>query len=202
MTCEERPDLIHCFGRNTLCTDDILWRRLDVPGLDACRIERADSGWRLDGVAHFREGQTVCGISYEITHDQNWTTQSAKISGWIGQDSLNLRIRRTDSGDWFVNDALLECLGGCTDLDLGFTAATNTTAIRRLCLEPTQIADGVAAWLDTSDWRLKPLRQYYVKQSQHSYEYGSPAHGFQTLLTVNDAGLVTKYPDFWISARL
>src|SRR5207244_2474062 len=33
----------------------ILWRRLDTPGHDACRLERSDAGWELDGTAVFRE---------------------------------------------------------------------------------------------------------------------------------------------------
>ncbi len=32
----------------------ILWRRLDVPGHDACRLLRSDAGWQLEGAAAFR----------------------------------------------------------------------------------------------------------------------------------------------------
>ena len=33
----------------------VLWRRLDTPGHDACRLVRNDAGWQLEGTAVFRE---------------------------------------------------------------------------------------------------------------------------------------------------
>jgi len=31
----------------------VLWRRLDTPGHDVCRLEKSDAGWKLEGVAVF-----------------------------------------------------------------------------------------------------------------------------------------------------
>ncbi|WP_171133616.1 MULTISPECIES: putative glycolipid-binding domain-containing protein [unclassified Ruegeria] len=175
----------------------ILWQRLDVRGHDACRLDKLDDGWALRGATVFLEKKTATSINYEVRHDQDWKTQAVYVSGWAGETNLSIEIMREASGTWILNGSVAESVRGSIDIDLGFTPATNTTAIRRLNLEMGQKAQGVAAWLDTADWQLKPLEQYYLRRSQFSYEYGSPAHQFRSDLTTNSSGLVTDYPGFW-----
>ena len=83
------------------------------------------------------------------------------------------------------------------DIDLGFTPATNTVAVRRSCLAPGASVENTAAWFDESDWTLKPLRQTYHRVTEDRYEYESPANGFKATLLLDGAGLVRDYPSLW-----
>ncbi len=175
------------------------WRRVDIQGHDACRLSHRNSKWVLNGAAVYLENQTITSVNYQVVCDPGWTTKSAVISGWSGQKELNIEIARETNGRWRCNGVDIDPVFGSLDVDLGFTPATNTCAIRRLNLDVHQKEETTAAWLDTSDWTLKPLEQYYCRRSQTTYEYGSPAHGFQAQLTTDRFGLVKEYPGYWAS---
>ena len=120
-------------------------------------------------------------------------------SGWVGSEDVQIQIERRADGVWLMNGETVASVSEAIDIDLGLTPATNTTAIRRLQLEVGQSADATAAWLDPSDWQLKPLDQTYHRRAADTYEYASPAHGFSAVLTVDDFGLVTDYPGIWLA---
>jgi hypothetical protein len=64
-----------------------------------------------------------------------------------------------------ANDRPIDLTGGLLDVDLGFTPASNTNAIRRLDLGIGETTETIAVWLDTADWTVKPLTQSYERLS-------------------------------------
>jgi len=176
----------------------ILWRRVDWPGHDACRLESDASGWQMSGRVAYRQDGVVTALSYHVEHDEDWLCRSAKVSGWAGDRTLDLVIVRQADGTWLGNSKTFDCGHDSVDIDLGFTPATNTTAIRRLKLALGQRQRCRADWLDTADWSLKPLDQCYARLSEFTYEYASPRRDFRTVLTTNEEGLVTHYPNIWM----
>ena len=188
----------------------ILWRRVDTHGHDACRLTQTESGWRLQGGAVFVEDGETGSVQYDVRHSRDWLTETASISGWVGPREIQIQIERRADGGWVMNGDPVPKVMGAMDIDLGLTPATNTTAIRRLKLEQGQKAQSLAAWLDPTDWQLKPLEQTYFRSptvaaapaaaaAADTYEYASPAHGFSAILSVNDSGLVTSYPGIWLA---
>ena len=102
------------------------------------------------------------------------------------------------SGRWSVNGGDDNALAGLEDIDLGFTPASNTNAIRRLNLAEGEEAESVAVWLDTEDWNVKPLRQSYCRVGGSAYDYKSPMHDYRATLLVDDFGAVREYPGLWV----
>ncbi|WP_165390155.1 putative glycolipid-binding domain-containing protein [Thalassococcus sp. S3] len=180
--------------------DIVLWRRLDVPGHDACRISKSETGWSLSGTALFLEGRDVARLDYRVQCDALWRSLSAQVRGWAGDRDIQIQLARIED-QWSLNGTWLSGLDGVEDIDLGFTPATNTSAIRRMQLGLGARADTVAAWLDTSDWHIKPLAQGYTRLSDHLYRYRSPEHDYESDLQINEAGLVTSYPELWKMER-
>ena len=84
--------------------DTICWRRLDVPGHDACRLEQVDDGWCLDGAAVFRQEHEPVRLAYRLVCDAGWRTREGIVSGWIGERDCEFRITRTVDGLWTFND--------------------------------------------------------------------------------------------------
>ncbi|WBU65268.1 putative glycolipid-binding domain-containing protein [Paracoccus aerodenitrificans] len=173
----------------------ILWRRLDRPGHDACRIRSDMNGQGLDGVAVWLDGGGPAHLSYIVTCDEAWRTRSARIQGRAGRRDLTLSIHRDDLGIWRISGEEVPELNGLQDIDLGFTPATNTLPIRRLRAQSKDSAEIGAAWLDPSDWTLKLLPQHY-RRLDTGWHYASG--GFEADLTVNADGFVTDYPGMWI----
>jgi len=175
----------------------IVWRRLDEPGTDLCRIVRDEDAWRLMGTATGLHGGAPLHIDYHVSCDANWMTRTVCLLGWVGSHRIDLIIQRGVDGAWTCNERPLPVLTGASDIDLGFTPATNTVAVRRIGLAPGTSVETTAAWLDESDWTLKPLRQIYRRVTEGRYEYESPANGFKAMLILDKAGLVRDYPDLW-----
>jgi len=111
----------------------MLWRRLDTPGHDACRLTRVDAGWQLDGAAVFLHDRAPAQLAYLVACDDAWRTQRGEVRGWIGAHAIDWRITG-DDGAWSVNGEPIGGLDDCIDLDFGFTPATNLLQIRRVML--------------------------------------------------------------------
>jgi len=176
----------------------ILWRRLDGPGHDACRLERSDSAWQLDGAAVFRHDDgRIAQLHYRVRCDAHWHTQWGTVRGWVGSEAVDISITRSARGVWTFNDEAVPDLGHCLDLDLAFTPATNLVALRRLHLKPGEKADAPAAWLDLGEGGLSPLAQHYAQRTATACGYASPRFGYAAELTLTTDGFVAHYPDLW-----
>lgn len=174
----------------------ILWRRLDVPGHDACGLWKMDECWRLEGTAVFAFEGRPCHLAYAIECDAAWITRSARVTGWIGREAVDLTIAVT-GGYWQLNGIDQQQVAGCMDVDLGFTPATNLIALCRLALQIDEEADAPAAWLSFPELEFVRLRQHYRRIDENRYEYASPDTGYAGTLEVNEAGFIKKYPGLW-----
>lgn len=136
-------------------------------------------------------------LSYQLLCDSFWKAERADVRGWINGRDWRLQVERRSDGLWMADGLPLDLGEGLVDIDLGFTPATNTNAIRRLALDVGQKAQTTALWLDTSDWTLKPLPQTYERVSTASFAYASPQHGYYATLQTNAFGIVLDYPGLW-----
>lgn len=175
----------------------ILWRRLDTPGHDACRLEGSDAGWQLEGTAVFRHEGGPARLNYQVTCDLAWRSQQGQVRGWLDLQSIDFRIARTAEGLWTLNGAAVPGLDHCVDLDFGFTPATNLMQLRRLALAEGQAADAPAAWLDVSAGTLEVLPQRYERRTEATYWYEAPTVNYAALLEVVPVGFTRRYPGLW-----
>lgn len=175
----------------------ILWRGLDPPGRDACRLSTSDSGHRLAGTAVFAPDGKPCHLRYEVECDAAWRTRAGRVEGWIGDESVEMAVVALPGARWEVNGVECAAVADCTDLDLGFTPATNLIALRRLNLWVGEEAEAPAAWIDFPTLEWKRLAQWYRRLSDEEYAYRSPDAGYAATLLVTPAGFVARYPGLW-----
>jgi len=175
----------------------ILWRRLDVPGHDACRLVESAAGRRLEGTAVFAAEGLPARLDYEVECDLAWRSRRASVRGWMGGRALAIAIERGADGAWTLDGRTVPGLQECVDLDLGFTPATNLLALRRLDLAVGSAARADAAWLDVDAGTLVRLPQDYARRSAQRYAYASPDHGYAAELEVAPSGFVRRYPGLW-----
>jgi hypothetical protein len=178
-----------------------VWRRLDVPGHDACQVLRGSGGHRLEGVAVWSERSVPHALHYEVVCDADWTTRHGRVHGWRGSEAVSLAFERSSSGTWSQDGKVVPGLEGCFDLDFGFTPATNFTQLRRTRLPIGAAADVPVAWFDLAATTLKRLNQRYERRAERAYWYAAPSFGYAQLLEVDRAGFVTDYPGLWVSER-
>jgi hypothetical protein len=175
-----------------------LWHRLDLPGHDACRLDRHGDAWQLDGTALFREADgRIAQLHYRVRCDKHWHTQWGTVRGWRGGSAVDLSVARGAHGDWKLNDVPVPELAHCIDLDLGFTPATNLIQLRRLGLQAREKADAPAAWLDLDEGGLSLLAQSYERRSDSTFWYEAGRFDYAALLHVTPEGFVRDYPRLW-----
>ncbi|MDX1552327.1 MAG: putative glycolipid-binding domain-containing protein [Marinobacter sp.] len=175
-----------------------LWRRLDVPGHDACQFVPSKDGWTLRGSAVFLEGGQVCQLRYEVAADRSFQTREAAVAGWLGETELDLRVCAIGNGAWTVDGVDQPQLAGCVDLDLGFTPATNFLPVRRLALRVGEEAQAPAAYLAFPQLKFEVLPQCYKRVSDTAYEYQAPSAGYSGILEFSAQGIIVSYPGLFI----
>jgi hypothetical protein len=177
--------------------ESILWRRLDSPGHEFCRLFLQDSNWHLAGTAVFSHSQRPCCLDYMVICNSDWITLSGRVAGFVGDETVQIELSVDSARRWRLNG--LECpkVAGCIDLDLAFSPSTNMLPIRRLNLAIGQESKVSAAWLRFPSFTLEPLDQIYRRIDAAAYHYESAGSTFATELQVNEAGFITLYPDLW-----
>ena len=179
-----------------LTIKSILWRSIELDGHEACSLFSRDADWHLAGTAVFSHDDQPCRLEYVIVCDASWNTMSARVSGWVGHETVNIEIAVDAERHWRLNGIECPAVSGCTDLDLNFSPCTNLLPVRRLNLSIGQEAPVKAAWLRFPSFELEPLAQVYRRVSESTYRYESGG-GFVADLEVDSVGFVKNYPDFW-----
>lgn len=175
----------------------ILWRRLDQPGYESARLAYQPPFWHLIGTAVFAHEGRPCRLDYEVVCNSVWETRSGRVSGWVGDEPVEIEISVDASHHWYIDGEENRQVEGCTDLDLNFSPSTNLLPIRRLGLSVGQGADVKAAWLRFPSFTLELLEQRYTRIGEGIYRYESAGGKFTCELAVNAAGFVNDYPGFW-----
>lgn len=184
-------------GDQTQLPRAVLWRRIDMEGMDACSFVQRDDGCVISGTALYLDGVRPTKFDYRVHCNSDWSSCSAWVSGWVGSEKKAFSISCDAEGKWLMDGAGVPGVAGLLDVDLGFTPATNTNAIRRLNLDVGEEQETTAVWLDTEDWCFKPLMQWYRRLSKTEYAYSSPSHDYTATLVTDDFNIVQVYPQLW-----
>lgn len=177
-------------------TNNILWRWMDRPGHEAARLVEGDGEHELSGSSAFMDDGVVCALNYRIVCDARWRTVRARVEGWVDGRSVACEIA-SDEGRWTMNGVEAPEVDGCVDVDLNFSPSTNLLPIRRLGLGVGESGEVSAAWLRFPTFTLERLDQTYTRLGERTYRYASADGEFVREIEVNEAGLVTRYPDYW-----
>src|SRR5687767_13286193 len=109
---------------DVLINHSILWRAVHMRGHEACRLYQVGSEWYLEGTAVFSSSDRACRLSYLVACDSNWTTLRGVVSGWVGNDNVNVEVTVDAHHHWQVNGVKKPAVNGSVDLDLNFSPST------------------------------------------------------------------------------
>src|SRR6185295_13324856 len=177
-------------------SQSIIWRGIYFPGHEACRLHRHDTEWHLEGTAVFSSADKPCRLSYLIACDSSWNTIRGSVSGWLGDEDVNIDISVDALHQWKQNGTRMPAVDDCVDLDLNFSPVTNLLPIRRLNLEIGEHAEVKAAWLRFPSFELESPAHVLTRLDHLVHRYSSSSREFVRNLPVNEVGYVTDYPGF------
>ncbi len=177
----------------------IIWRRANAIGAghEYARVIAENSQLFLEGAAIFVYEKQFCKLDYRIECDADWQTTSARVSGFVGGEKIEIEIAVDAKKRWTINGVENTETANCTDIDLNFSPITNTLPIRRLNLQIGEKATVRAAWLKFPSFKLETLEQTYERTGENRYVYESAGGAFRAEIETNKIGLATCYGDFW-----
>src|SRR5262245_65902932 len=88
-------------GRGSLTTQSILWRGIHLPGHEACRLFSQNAEWHLKGTAVFSHLHQPCRLSYSVVCEETWNTLRARISGWVGDTTVDIDLIDDHTNRWW-----------------------------------------------------------------------------------------------------
>ena len=99
----------------------------------------------------------VSQLVYNIDCDVRWNTQSARVSGSVGNTRIEVVVERDDR-EWRLNEVARPEVDGCVDIDLNFSPMTNLLPIRRRPLEIGQSMEVRGSLVALPDVRARAAR--------------------------------------------
>lgn len=177
----------------------IVWQRAEKIGAghEFARVFFERPKCFFEGAAIFISEKKFCRLDYKIVCDEHWETLSAKVSGFVGDENIEVKVSVGSNGIWTMNGEEISAVENCTDIDLNFSPVTNTLPIKRLSLEIGAKEKVRAAWLRFPSFTLEPLEQTYERTSENFYIYESANGAFRAEIETDEFGLATRYGDFW-----
>jgi uncharacterized protein len=181
----------------------VLWERRDRPALEHFRLWEHPDGPRLHGTVVGVLGHLPASVSYEVACAPDWSTRRAVVTAVLVDVAHRVELVADDAGRWWVNGRERPELFGCVDVDVSVTPSTNTLPIRRLALAEGDGCDVTAAWVRVDQGvHVEPLSQRYTRVAEDRYRYESRGGEFVTHVTVDDDGVVVRYPPAWERVHL
>jgi uncharacterized protein len=166
------------------------WRRLDEAGLEVLSLQvRGDAIEARSWIVH--AGETPFALHYSWTLDTSWSTRTLRLESHAAGDRV-LLIERTGAKSWRLDGQSRPDLDGCAELDVSATPFCNSLAIRRLGERAGELT---TAYVDVPQLSVAPSRQRYESVAPGRWRYvdlGVDA-GFEALLELDEAGLVSRY---------
>jgi uncharacterized protein len=181
-------------------THDILWHCSLLASSEHASLTETENDRRLQGLAVLPLGGEPCHIDYDVLCDREWVPWSCSVRVTLPMRVRTIDLRSDDLGHWELDGNAASHLNGCTDIDLGWTPATNTVPIRRLDLEVGESSSLSAAWVRFPELDVVANQQHYSRLASDRWRYRSGDYDFE-LVTDAGSGLILEYgDDLWRAA--
>lgn len=170
---------------------EMAWRRLDEHGEERCAFLCAGGACAVEGIGAIAINGSGMIYEYRIEYDDTWNPRKLEAVSRLGTDEFRMVLEQREPGVWYRDGLRVEQFDGCTDIDLGFSASTNTATIRRLALEKGEEAGSRAVLVNEPELTLELLEQSYRRVGKTTYEY--VAGSFRSYIEVDEELVVLDY---------
>jgi hypothetical protein len=172
----------------------ILWHCAGLASSEYASLSDRDNGHRLQGLTVMPLEDRPCHIEYAVAVDAAWSPHFVTATITTPAQITTRQLERDADGHWRLDRQVAVYLDGCTDVDLGWTPATNTIPIRRLDLAAGDTEVISAAWIRFPELDVVVSQQRYTRLADDCWRYQSGQYDFD-LTTDVASGLVLQYGD-------
>ena len=172
----------------------VLWHCSLLASSEHASLVEMENASRLRGVAVLPIGDEPCHIDYEVLCDEGWMPRTCSVRVVLSLQVRTIELRCDEVGRWQLNGTAAPQLRACSDIDLGWTPATNTIPVRRLDLDVGDTASIAAAWIRFPELDVVTNQQHYTRMASNRWRYRSGEFDFELVTDVR-SGLVLEYGD-------
>jgi uncharacterized protein len=177
---------------------ELMWTPWEEAGLEHLRLVASDEGAVANGLVMGLEAGRPFRIGYEVRCDGHWRVREVRAAAPDLERPV-LELLADGEGHWKRGGGEpIPELDGCIDVDISATPFTNTLPIRRLGLEPGEVADVNVAYIRVPELLVGAERQRYGCLEEQAdgglYRFEALPSEFTAELPVDADGLVMDYP--------
>jgi hypothetical protein len=173
---------------------NLLWTGREYFSLENCFVESSPAGMEISStIIGLHEG-TIYKVEYSIKTNYEWETLFLSISCRQNSQMQTIQLCSDGKGNWTDNGKPIDQFKGCVDVDISLTPFTNTLPIRRLKLNDGESQIIKVIYCDLLKGDLRAVRQKYTRLSSLSYHYENIPNDFESVIQIDDHGLVVDYP--------
>jgi hypothetical protein len=172
---------------------NILWAGIEYHSLENCIVTITDKGSEINSSIIGTYADELYKIEYRIRTNQYWETTFFEIKSQLHNEVEITDFRKEGKGKWYVNGQPDEKLNGCIDIDISLTPFTNTLPINRLKLLEKEDEQIKVLYVDVLGKKMRSVQQKYTRLSQAEYKFENVPNDFESVISVDDLGLVVKY---------
>jgi uncharacterized protein len=173
---------------------DILWHCASLASSEHASLFEMGNRYRLRGLAVLPLESEPCHVSYDVLCGQDWMPISCTLTVALPSAERTIELSRDTAGRWDHNGVTAPNLSNCSDIDLGWTPATNVIPVRRLDLDVGETASILAAWVRFPEMDVIANEQHYTRVAADRWRYRSGDYDFELLVDAS-SGLVLQYGD-------
>ncbi len=173
---------------------NILWTGIKYNSQENCILINTDKGSEVNSSIIGISANLFYKIEYRISINQYWETVYFEIKSQLYNTVELIDFRKEGKDCWYVNGQPDEKFNGCIDIDISLTPFTNTLPINRLKLSEKEDEQIKVLYIDVLGRKIMPVIQKYTKLSSTEYKYENVPNDFESFISVDDLGLVVKYP--------
>jgi len=178
-------------------TRNILWRGIEYNSLESCVLTNSDEGAEIKSSIIGMYNNVIYKVEYQIKTNGHWETIFFEINAQLNNKTNIISYRSDGKGNWFSDGNLIEKFSGCIDIDISLTPFTNTLPINRLKLVEKKEKIIKVLYLDILGQEVKAVHQKYTRLSQTDYRYENVPNDFESIISVDETGLVVTYPQLF-----
>lgn len=175
----------------------ILWECKAYQSLENCFLKVTENGAEANSIIIGHHNDIIYHVEYFLKTNKNWETVMFQIKSNLNGFVQSFAFENFDQLQVCRANNSLKYAGVHCDIDISLTPFTNTLPINALLLKKGQTKNLRVLYFDILNQQTQWVQQTYTRLSKFTYKFQNIPNEFEAVITVDEHGLVTNYPELF-----
>lgn len=172
-----------------------MWENRDTFGCELLTLSPAEQAIHINSTVITIGESGPVQLTYQLELDLEWKVKHVHLQS----EGTTLHLISTGQGEWMdENGKRLDALTGAVDIDISATPFTNSLPINRHDWKLGETRDFEMFYIQAPSMNVQKVRQSYtLLESNGNRLFQYQSGDFQSVIKVDEDGLVTDYPELF-----